>query len=145
MLHPLPGGRFTWDCGCTGRGCRFIVADGVSRGCRASGSAAAGLGRSCGSQLCVWVRRVLADAPALGSCAVAAGLKPCRCVWVCVAVSLLFFFHRPSRCALVSQDLSKRSANRVDVDKEAFLKLFPLPGLLGGALAVAAGRSGECA
>ena len=32
-----------------------------------------------------------------------------------------------------AQDLSKRSINRVDVDKDAFLRLFPLPGLLGGA------------
>ena len=42
-----------------------------------------------------------------------------------------------------SQDLSKRSANRVDVDKEAFLRLFPLPGLLGGAFRCGA-RARRC-
>jgi hypothetical protein len=31
------------------------------------------------------------------------------------------------------QDLAKRSHSKVDVDKETFLKLFPLPGMLGGA------------
>jgi hypothetical protein len=50
-----------------------------------------------------------------------------------VTASLTLFFCPPPPTPLsLSQDMCKRSINREHVDKEAFLRLFPLPGMLGG-------------
>jgi hypothetical protein len=48
------------------------------------------------------------------------------------AASLTLFSCPPPLSRSLSQDMCKRSINREHVDKEAFLRLFPLPGMLGG-------------